>query len=153
MAQQVEAQLTPSKKFTKKSRKRRSGKCFPKFPRTRLLKEDAERAHEQGCYYMDLGEEPSGSGDSTEKHHQEKCLRARAGEAGHHRQGLAMIGREYVPVDAEARAKLFREGGLSGLAHSPWEIDIHVTVSGYSQSYCWNGPLLASNSPVSLHGF
>ena len=86
---------------------------------------------------MDQGEESSDSGDSTEKRHQEKCLRARAEETARHRQGSAMTGNAYLLVDAEARAKLLREGGLSDLDPSPWEIEIHVTANGYSQSSCW----------------
>ena len=79
---------------------------------------------------MDLGKASSDSEDSTEKRHQEKCLLARADEMERHRQGSAMTGREYLLVDAEARAKLLREGELSDLDPSPWEIDIHVTVNG-----------------------
>ena len=84
---------------------------------------------------MDLGEESSDSSDSTETRHQEKYLLARAEETERHRQGSAMTGREYLLVDADARAKLFREGELSDLDQSPWEIDIHVTVNGYSQNF------------------
>ena len=79
---------------------------------------------------MDLGEGFSDSGDSTEKYHQEECLRARAEETLRHRQGHAMTGKEYLLVDTGARTKLLGEGGLSDLGHSPWEIDIHVTVNG-----------------------
>ena len=76
------------------------------------------------------GEESSDSGDSTKKNHQEKCLRARAEEAKRHRQGLVMTGKEHLLVDAEARAKLLREGELSDLDHPPLEIYIHLTVNG-----------------------
>ena len=64
--------------------------------------------------------------------------RARAEETARHRQGLAMTGKEYLLVDAEARAKLLREGELSDLDPSPWEIEIHFTVNGYSQPSCWD---------------
>ena len=63
-----------------------------------------------------------------------------------------MAGKEYLLVVAEARAKLLKEGELSDLDHSPWEIDIHVTVNGYSQSSCWKGPLHVSTSSVWLDG-
>ena len=69
-----------------------------------------------------------------------------------HRQGSAMTGKDYLLLDAEARANLLREGELCALAHSPWEIDIHVTDNGHSQSSCWKDPLLASFSSVWLHG-
>ena len=102
---------------------------------------------------MDQGEGPSDSGDSTEKRHQEKCLRARAEETVRHRQGSAMTGKEYLLVDAEARAKLLPEGELSDLDPSPWEIEIHFTVSGYSQSSCWGARQLhVSISSVWLDG-
>ena len=54
---------------------------------------------------MGLGEGSSDFGDSIEKHHQEKCLRARAEAAKRHRQGLAMTGREYLPVDVSYLGK------------------------------------------------
>ena len=47
-----------------------------------------------------------------------------------------MTGRDYLLVDAEARAKLLLEGELPYLDQLPWKIDIHVTVNGYSQSSC-----------------
>ena len=101
---------------------------------------------------MGLGGESSYSGDSTEKYHQEKCPCARAEETERTREGLAMTGKDYFLVDAEARAKLPREVELSDLDHSPWEIVTYVTVNGYSKSSCWKGPLLASTSSVWLHG-
>ena len=63
-----------------------------------------------------------------------------------------MTGREYWFVDAGARAKLLGEVEPSDLDWSPCEIDIHVTVNGYSASSCWKGPLLISSSLVWLHG-
>ena len=63
-----------------------------------------------------------------------------------------MTGREYWLVDAGARAKLLGEVEPSDLDWSPWEIDIHVTVNGYSASSGWKGPLLISSSLVWLHG-
>ena len=64
-----------------------------------------------------------------------------------------MTGKDYVPVDAEARAKLFREGKLSDLDPSPWEIEIHVTVKGYSQPFCWGArQLQVSTSSEWLYG-
>ena len=86
--------------------------------------------------------------DSTEKRHQVKCLLARAEETERNRQGSAMAGWKYLLVDAEARAKLLREVELSGLDPSPWEIYINATVSGYSLSPCWKGPLHVSIPPV-----
>ena len=74
---------------------------------------------------MGLGVGSSDSGDSTEKHHQEECLRARAEKTKRHRQGLAMTGKEHWLVDARARAKLLGEVS-----------DIHVTVNGYSAPPC-----------------
>ena len=44
------------------------------------------------------------------------------------------------------------EGELSYLGHSPWEIEIHVTVNCCSESFCWKRPLLASTLSVWLHG-
>ena len=38
------------------------------------------------------------------------------------------------------------------LGQSPWEIDIHVTATGYSASTCWKGPLTVSTSSVWLRG-
>ena len=46
-----------------------------------------------------------------------------------------MTGKQYLLVDAEARAKLLREGELSDLGPSPSKI--HVTVNGHSQPICW----------------
>ena len=63
-----------------------------------------------------------------------------------------MAGREYWLVDAGARAKLLGEVELPDLGQSRWEIDIHVTVTGYSEPFCWKGPLLDSTSSVWLHG-
>ena len=124
-AQQVEAQSTPSTKSSKKSSERRFGPRPYRFPRTGLSKENVEYAHGRGWYDTGLGEESSDSDDSTEKRHQEKCLIARAEETERHRQGSAITGRECLLVDAEARAKLLREGELSDLDQSPWDIDIH----------------------------
>ena len=82
-----------------------------------------------------------------------RSVRARAEEPARHRQGFAMTGKEYLLVDAEARAKLLREGELSDLDPSPWEIKIHVTVNGYSQSSCWGARQLhVSTSSVGLNG-
>jgi len=80
-AKQVEAQLTPSKKSTKISRKLRPGPRPLRFPWTKPPKENVEFAHGQGRYDMGLVEESSDPGDSIEEHHQEKCLRASAEEA------------------------------------------------------------------------
>ena len=56
---------------------------------------------------MGVGEGPSNSGGSTEKHHQEKCPHARAEETERNRQGFAMMtGKGYLLADAEARVKL-----------------------------------------------
>ena len=84
-----------------------------------LKKHNVEYAHNRGWLDIDQGEGPSDSGYSTEKRHQEKCLRARVEETARHRQGFAMTGKECLLVDAEARAKLLREGGLSDLDPSP----------------------------------
>ena len=100
---------------------------------------------------MGLGEGSSDSDESTEKQHQEECRRAAAEQTKRLRQGLAMTGKRYWFVDAGARAKLLGEVGLSDLDQSPCEIDIHVTVNGYSASFCWKGPLLVSTSSVWLH--
>ena len=48
-----------------------------------------------------------------------------------------MKGKEYLLVDAGARAKLLGEVELPDLDHSPWEINTHVTANGYSESSCW----------------
>ena len=45
-----------------------------------------------------------------------------------------MAGKEYVLINAEARSELLRKEGLSDLDHSPWEIDIQVTVIRYEKS-------------------
>ena len=63
-----------------------------------------------------------------------------------------MMCKEYLLIDAEARSELLREEELSVLDHSPWEIDIHVTINGYNQSTCWKGPLLFRTSSVWVHG-
>ena len=63
-----------------------------------------------------------------------------------------MTGKEYLLIDAEARAKLLREEEMSDLDHSPWKIDTHVAVNGYSQSPCWIGPLLVRTSSVWVYG-
>ena len=64
-----------------------------------------------------------------------------------------MTGKEYLLVDAEARAKLLREGELPDLDPSQWEIEIHVTVNGYSRHSCWSArQLQVSTSPVWLYG-
>ena len=152
MAQQAEAQSTPSKKPSKKPNEPRFGPRLPKFPKAGFSKEDAEYARDQGWFDISPGEGPSDSGDSTEKHHQEKCLRSRAEETKRHRQGLAMTGKKFLLVDAGARAKLLGEGELSNLDRSPWEIDICVTVNGYSEPFCWIDPLLASTTSVRLQG-
>ena len=115
MAQQVEAQPTPPKK----SKEPNFGPRLHKFPRTWLSKEGAGYAHEQGRFDMGLGEGLSGSGNSTEKHHQEKCRRAAAEQAKRHRQGLAMTGKDHWLVDAGARAKLLGEVELPDLDQYP----------------------------------
>ena len=63
-----------------------------------------------------------------------------------------MMGKENWPVDAEARAKLLGEVASSDLDQFPWEICIHITVTGYSESSFWKGPLLFSTSSVWLQG-
>ena len=63
-----------------------------------------------------------------------------------------MAGREYMLINAQARSELLREEELSDLDHSPWEIDIQVTVNGYDQSSCWKGPLVVRTSSVWIHG-
>ena len=79
---------------------------------------------------MSLGEGSSGASDSTEEHHQAKCRRAAAERTKFLEQGLAMTGKECRLVDAGAHGKLLREVDLPNLDHSPWEIDIQVTVNG-----------------------
>ena len=85
---------------------------------------------------MGLGEGASDSGDSTEKHHQEECRRAAAERTKRHKQGLAMMGKEYWLVDAEARAKLLGEVEPPDPDQPPWGIEIHVTVTGYNEFSC-----------------
>ena len=55
---------------------------------------------------MGMGEGPSGSGDSTEKHHQEEFRRAAAERTKRLKQAPAMTGKGNWFVDADARAKL-----------------------------------------------
>ena len=33
-----------------------------------------------------------------------------------------------------------------------WKIDIHITATGYNETFCWKDPLLVSTSSVWLHG-
>ena len=69
------------------------------------------------------------------------------------KEGLAMTGKEHVLVDAEARAKPFREREMSDLDSAPWEIEIHVTVNGYSNPSCWGAhQIQVSTSHVWLFG-
>ena len=132
MVQQAEAQPN----LPKKRKEPRFGSRLPKFPKTRLSKEGAGRAHEKGWLDMGLGKGSSGSDDSAEKHHQEECRRAAAERTKRLKQGLAMTGKEHCPVDAEARAKLLGEVEPSDLDRSPWEICIHVTVTAYNKPSC-----------------
>ena len=111
--------MTPFKKTFKRSKKLQSGPRPLRYFSTGLSKENVEYAHDQGWFDMGLGEGFSDSGDSIEKHHHEKCLRARAEETKRHRQGLAMTSKENSLVDAGARAKLLGEGELPDLDHSP----------------------------------
>ena len=78
---------------------------------------------------MSLGEGPSDSDDTAEKHNQEECRSAAAERTKRHRQGLAMTGREYWLVDAVARAKILGEVELSDLDQSPWGIDIRASLA------------------------
>ena len=148
MAQQVEAQPTPQEIQGAILRPTSS-----QASSDRALEENAEYAHDQGRFDMGLGEGPFDSGDSNEKHHQEKCRRAAAEQAKRHRQGLDMTGKEHWLVDAGARAKLLGEVEVPDLDQSPCEIDIYVTVNGFSASSCWKGQLIISTSPLWLHGF
>ena len=68
---------------------------------------------------MGLGEGSSGSDDPTEQHHQGECRRAATERTKRHKQGLAMTGKEYWLVDAEARAILLREVEPPGLDQPP----------------------------------
>ena len=56
-----------------------------------------------------------------------------------------MTGKEYLLIDAEARTKFLQEGELPDLYHSPWEIDIHVTVNGTGQSFLLERPAACPN--------
>ena len=105
-----------------------------------------------GVVDMGMGEGPSDSGDSTEKHHQEECRRAAADRTRRHKQCLAMTGKGHWLVDAEARIKLPGEVEPPDLDQFPWEICFHVTVTGYNEPSCWYGPLLVCTSPVWLLG-
>ena len=58
---------------------------------------------------MGPGEGSSYSYEPTEKHHQEECRRAASERTKPRKQGLMITGIEYLPVDAEARAKLLGE--------------------------------------------
>ena len=60
-----------------------------------------------------------------------------------------MTGKENWLVDAGARTKLIGEVEPSDLDYSPWVIEIHVMVNGYSASSCWKGPLTFGTSSVS----
>ena len=101
---------------------------------------------------MGMGKGLSDSGDSTEMHQQEECRRAAAERTGHLKKSFAMTGKGHWLVDAEARAILLGKVGPSDLDKFPWGIHIHLTVTGYSESSFWKGPLLVSTSPVWLQG-
>ena len=132
VAQQVEAQPTPSRN----AKEPRFGPRPTKFPRTGPLKKGAGWAHEQGWFDMGLDEGSSESDDSTEKHHQEECRRAAAERTKRLKLGLAMTGKEYWLAGAKARARPIGEVEPSDRDQSPWEIFIHFTVTGYSESSC-----------------
>ena len=127
MTQQVEARPTPSKK----PKEQRSSPRLPKISRAGLSKEDAEWTQEKGWFDLGLGEGSSDSGGSTEKGHLEGCRRAAAERTKPSEQGFAMTGKEYWTADAEARPR-----------STPWEICIHVTVTGFNKPLCWKGLLL-----------
>ena len=63
-----------------------------------------------------------------------------------------MTGKGHWLVDAGARAKRLGEVELSDIDHPPCEIDINVTINGYSAPSCWKGPLIVSTSSVWLNG-
>ena len=146
LAQQAEAQPTPSKK----PKKIRDGPHPPRFPAAGISKEDAGWAHWSG--WFDMGEGPSDSDDSTEKKHQEECRRAAAERTRRNEKGLAMKDEVHVLVDAEARAKFLGEVEVSDIDPRPEDTEVSVTVTGYSEPSCWRGPLPVSTSSMSFHG-
>ena len=109
---------------------------IPKFPRAGPSKEGTGWAYEQWRIDMGLGEGSSGSDDSTEMSYQEGCRRAAAERTKPLEQGLNMTGKGNWLVDAEERAKHFGEVEPPDHDRSPWEICIHVTVTGYSEFTC-----------------
>ena len=92
-----------------------------------------------GCY----------SDDSAEKIYREEVRRGAAARRELLRQGLAMKDTEYFLADAEARVDFLGEVELFGLDQCPWEIGIHVTVTGYKEK---KGLLVVRTKAVWLLG-